>query len=107
MEGKKEALLAEALERGWEESTLHDKLTELESVKPRPYGTLQAVGIFCISTSTLILCFSITIIHDHWQTFPFLSLALILNAMPSFFPNLLLDASSKMEIMCWSSYFII
>ncbi|KAL3734511.1 hypothetical protein ACJRO7_023807 [Eucalyptus globulus] len=42
MEGKKEALLAEALERGWEESTLHDKLTELESVKPRPYGTLQA-----------------------------------------------------------------
>ncbi|KAF8031331.1 hypothetical protein BT93_D0500 [Corymbia citriodora subsp. variegata] len=42
MEGKKEALLAEALERGWQESTLHDKLAELESVKPRPYGTLQA-----------------------------------------------------------------
>lgn len=100
MEGKKEALLAEALERGWEESTLHDKLAELESVKPRPYGTLQAVGIFCISTSTLSLCLSINIIHDHRQTFLFLSLEFILNAMLSFFCNLLLASSSKMEVTC-------
>lgn len=76
-------------------------------MKPRPYGTLQAVGIICTSTSTLSLFLSLSIIHDHRQTFPFLSLEIIWNAMPSFFCNLLLDWSLKMGITCWSSCFII
>ncbi|KAM7257194.1 hypothetical protein ACFE04_012935 [Oxalis oulophora] len=42
MEGKREALLQEASENGLVDATLEDKLTELDSIKPRPYGTLQA-----------------------------------------------------------------
>ncbi|KAI4321711.1 hypothetical protein MLD38_035060 [Melastoma candidum] len=41
-ERKKEALLIKASESGWDDSTLEAKLAELESVKPRPYGTLHA-----------------------------------------------------------------
>ncbi|XP_015575851.1 peroxisomal nicotinamide adenine dinucleotide carrier isoform X2 [Ricinus communis] len=41
-EGKKEALLREASESGSTGTTLQEKLTELDSIKPRPYGTLHA-----------------------------------------------------------------
>lgn len=44
MEKRREALLREASERSLVDSTLSDKLTELDSEKPRPYGTLHAVG---------------------------------------------------------------
>ncbi|XP_038685516.1 peroxisomal nicotinamide adenine dinucleotide carrier-like isoform X2 [Tripterygium wilfordii] len=42
MEGKKEAVLREASKSGWTDSTLHDKLAQLDSTKPSPYGALQA-----------------------------------------------------------------
>ncbi|KAG6648164.1 hypothetical protein I3843_07G126400 [Carya illinoinensis] len=42
MEKRREALLREASERSLVDSTLSDKLTELDSEKPRPYGTLHA-----------------------------------------------------------------
>lgn len=45
MEGKKEALIKEAENRLNDSSTLQHKLTELNSIKPLPYGTLHAVGI--------------------------------------------------------------
>ncbi|KAK9270318.1 hypothetical protein L1049_025896 [Liquidambar formosana] len=49
MEGKREALMREASEIGSIDSyTLQDKLDELDSMKPRPYGTLHAVGIASI-----------------------------------------------------------
>ncbi|KAK9928573.1 hypothetical protein M0R45_025702 [Rubus argutus] len=43
MEERKEALLREASEIGLTGSEFQDKLAELDSIKPRPYGTLQAV----------------------------------------------------------------
>lgn len=46
MESKKEALLKEASENSLTVSRLEDKLAELDSTKPHPYGTIQAVGIF-------------------------------------------------------------
>lgn len=46
MEERKEALLREASENGLTGSEFQDKLAELDSIKPRPYGTLQAVGRF-------------------------------------------------------------
>ncbi|KAF9686544.1 hypothetical protein SADUNF_Sadunf02G0000300 [Salix dunnii] len=42
IEGKKQALLREVSERSSIDSTLQEKLSELDSIKPRPYGTLQA-----------------------------------------------------------------
>ncbi|CAK7345930.1 unnamed protein product [Dovyalis caffra] len=42
IEGKKQALLREASESSSIDSTLQEKLAELDSIKPRPYGTLQA-----------------------------------------------------------------
>ncbi|KAJ9535533.1 hypothetical protein OSB04_un001335 [Centaurea solstitialis] len=42
MEAKKEALLRESSEGSLTGSSLHDKLCELDSVKPNPYGTLHA-----------------------------------------------------------------
>lgn len=42
MESKKEALLKEASENGLIGSTLQEKLDELESTKPHPYGTIHA-----------------------------------------------------------------
>lgn len=42
MEGKREALVKEALESSTG-STLQDKLAELDLTKPRPYGTFPAV----------------------------------------------------------------
>ncbi|XVF41277.1 hypothetical protein PTKIN_Ptkin01aG0267700 [Pterospermum kingtungense] len=42
MESKKEALLKEASENSLTGSRLQDKLAELESTKPHPYGTIQA-----------------------------------------------------------------
>lgn len=42
MEAKKEALLREYSESSLIGSSLHDKLRELDSVKPNPYGTLHA-----------------------------------------------------------------
>ncbi|XP_059634762.1 peroxisomal nicotinamide adenine dinucleotide carrier-like isoform X3 [Cornus florida] len=42
MEAKREALLREASENSLMESTLQDKLDELDSTKPHPYGTLHA-----------------------------------------------------------------
>lgn len=42
IEGKKQALLREASERSSIDSTLQEKLAELDSIKPHPYGTLQA-----------------------------------------------------------------
>ncbi|KAK9048606.1 hypothetical protein SSX86_032430 [Deinandra increscens subsp. villosa] len=42
LEAKKEALLREYSESGLIGSSLHDKLRELDSVKPNPYGTLHA-----------------------------------------------------------------
>lgn len=44
MEGKKAALMREASLDGWDASTLEERLAELESVKRRPYGTLNAVS---------------------------------------------------------------
>ncbi|KAI9201062.1 hypothetical protein LWI28_017490 [Acer negundo] len=41
MEGKKEALMREASESS-SVSTLHEKLAQLDSIKPRPYGTWHA-----------------------------------------------------------------
>ncbi|XP_004300061.1 PREDICTED: peroxisomal nicotinamide adenine dinucleotide carrier-like isoform X1 [Fragaria vesca subsp. vesca] len=43
MEERKNALLREASENGLTDSELQHKLDELDSIKPRPYGTLQAV----------------------------------------------------------------
>ncbi|XP_068327947.1 peroxisomal nicotinamide adenine dinucleotide carrier-like [Pyrus communis] len=43
MEERKEALLKEASKNCLTGSALQDKLAELDSIKPRPYGTLQAV----------------------------------------------------------------
>lgn len=44
MEGKRESLMREASEScSLDSYTVKDKLAELDSVKPRPYGTLQAV----------------------------------------------------------------
>ncbi|XVE90917.1 hypothetical protein DITRI_Ditri20bG0114600 [Diplodiscus trichospermus] len=42
-ESKKEALLKEASENSLVASRLKDKLAELDSTKPRPYGTIHAV----------------------------------------------------------------
>lgn len=42
MEGKKEALIKEAENSSIDSSTLQHKLTELNSIKPLPYGTLHA-----------------------------------------------------------------
>lgn len=42
MEGKREALVKEALESSTG-STLQDKLAELDLIKPRPYGTFPVV----------------------------------------------------------------
>uniref|UniRef100_A0A803KX39 Uncharacterized protein n=1 Tax=Chenopodium quinoa TaxID=63459 RepID=A0A803KX39_CHEQI len=44
MERKRDALLKEASENSATASTLLVKLAELESSKPKPYGTLQAAG---------------------------------------------------------------
>ncbi|WCJ44811.1 Mitochondrial substrate carrier family protein [Euphorbia peplus] len=44
MEGKKEALMKEASESGLAGSALYDKLDELDSTKPHPYGTLHAAS---------------------------------------------------------------
>lgn len=44
MEERREALLREASERSLIDSTLQDKLAELDSEKSRPYGTVHAVG---------------------------------------------------------------
>ena len=49
MEAKKEALLRESSEGSLIGSSLHDKLCELDSVEPNPYGTLHAVGTVNIS----------------------------------------------------------
>lgn len=60
MEGKKAALMREASLDGWDASTLEERLAELESVKRRPYGTLNAVSAsvlvgFCTSFEVLPL----------------------------------------------------
>lgn len=55
MEERKEALLREASENGLTGSEFQDKLAELDSIKPRPYGTIQAVGRFFFC---LFICFS-------------------------------------------------
>ena len=44
MEERKDALLREASENGLTGSELQHKLDELDSIKSRPYGTLQAVS---------------------------------------------------------------
>ncbi|KAH9620205.1 hypothetical protein KSS87_016608 [Heliosperma pusillum] len=44
MERKTDALLREASENSWTDSTLQEKLAELESMKPKPYGTFQAAS---------------------------------------------------------------
>lgn len=55
MEGKKEVLIREASESGLQGSDLQDKLAELDSIKPCPYGTLHAVGSHYLIM--YILCF--------------------------------------------------
>jgi len=45
MEEKKEALRKAASESTIADSTLQDKLDELSSTKPRPYGTIHAVSL--------------------------------------------------------------
>ncbi|KAK1309762.1 Peroxisomal nicotinamide adenine dinucleotide carrier [Acorus calamus] len=49
MEGRREALLREASEcSSTELPTVKEKLAELDSIKPRPYGTLHAAGeVYC------------------------------------------------------------
>lgn len=49
LEAKKEALLKESSKSGLIGSSLHNKLRELDSLKPNPYGTLHAVGSIEIS----------------------------------------------------------
>ncbi|XP_074298473.1 peroxisomal nicotinamide adenine dinucleotide carrier-like [Silene latifolia] len=44
MERKRDALLRVASENNWKDSTLQEKLAELESMKPKPYGTFQAAS---------------------------------------------------------------
>ncbi|XP_028783801.1 peroxisomal nicotinamide adenine dinucleotide carrier [Neltuma alba] len=44
MEGKKEALRREASESSSADSTLQEKLAQLESIKPQPYGTVHAAN---------------------------------------------------------------
>lgn len=45
MEAKRDAILREANENGLTDlSPFQDKLAELESTKPHPYGTIHAVG---------------------------------------------------------------
>ncbi|XP_061346992.1 peroxisomal nicotinamide adenine dinucleotide carrier-like [Gastrolobium bilobum] len=44
MDEKKEALRRAASESSLSDSTLQDKLAELHSIKPRPFGTIQAVN---------------------------------------------------------------
>lgn len=44
MDSRREALLREASEGSLTDSTLTDKLAELDSEKPRPFGTLHAVS---------------------------------------------------------------
>jgi len=45
MDEKKEALRKAASESAIADSTLQDKLDELNSMKPRPYGTIHAVSL--------------------------------------------------------------
>lgn len=45
METKKEALRREASESSSASSTLQNKLAELDSMKPQPYGSLYAVSL--------------------------------------------------------------
>ena len=44
MEERKAALLREASESSLISAALQEKLVELESLRPRPYGTLKAVS---------------------------------------------------------------
>lgn len=59
MEGKREALMKEASESSTG-STLQDKLAELDSIKPRPYGTFPAVrfNYFCLA---ITFCMTMTL----------------------------------------------
>ncbi|CAK9161170.1 unnamed protein product [Ilex paraguariensis] len=58
VEAKREALLREFSESSFLGSSLQDKLAELDPIKPRPYGTWQAVGIVNLS----LCCSSL----EHW-----------------------------------------
>lgn len=60
MEGKKEALRREASESSSTDSTLRERLAELESLKPQPYGTLHAVSLLASSTSFHVLSLTFT-----------------------------------------------
>lgn len=62
MDEKKEALRRAASESTIADSTLQDKLAELNSIKPRPYGTIHAVSIFLFHFSSRINSYSI-----HWS----------------------------------------
>ena len=62
MDEKKEALRRAASESTIADSTLQDKLAELNSIKPRPYGTIHAVSLFDFHFNSLIITYSI-----HWS----------------------------------------
>ena len=55
MEMKREVIIREAAHSiSDDQRTVEDKLTELDSMKPKPYGTLHAVTVF---TSIFLLPF--------------------------------------------------
>lgn len=49
VEAKKEALLKEASQNALSQSSLTRQLAQLDSIKPRPYGTIQAVNTTCLN----------------------------------------------------------
>lgn len=55
VEAKKEALLKEASENAVLGSSLTSQLAELDSIKPRPYGTFQAVNNTCLKSFYVII----------------------------------------------------
>lgn len=62
MEAKKKALRVETLEGSFVDSSLQEKLAELEATKGRPYGAINAVSI-CIHSYILQYIFLCTYIH--------------------------------------------
>ena len=63
MEEKKEALRKAASKSSLAGSTLQDKLAELDSIKPRPYGTVHAVSLrLLIPHSSFDYCLFFTLV---------------------------------------------
>jgi hypothetical protein len=74
MEERKEVLLREASESGLIDSTLQEKLAELDSEKPRPYGTLHAVGSSFPFYSFLVFGCKMTYLFEFMVAFALIAL---------------------------------